>query len=340
MIQDSTQAPKLVVNCLPLTEKERAGFVEAAGSLEQVFVGDVAQRYSMSWRPHLPEEYLERATAIIGNAPAAEVANCPNLEWMQTNSAGVGAYMAPGVLPEGCCLTNASGAYGQSVSEHMFATTLALMKNIHLYRDRQAEGVWHDEGAAATLDGAVALVVGTGDIGSHYARLVSAMGAHTVGVRRNPAAQAEGIDEMHGFDELDELLAQADVVALSVPSTPATHHLINAGRLSAMKPSVIVVNAGRGDAIDPDALLEALRAGSIRAAGLDVTEPEPLPEGHPLWSEPRCLITPHVAGGNHLATTPEKIFGIALRNLATYATGTLPAKPLGERYTAAGNGRN
>ena len=338
MAPTSTASQKLIVNCLPLLEDERAPFIEAAGDLEQVFVGDEAQRHNMAWRPHLPEQYRDRVTAIIGNAPATEVAQCPNLEWMQTNSAGVGSYMAPGVLPEGCCLTSASGAYGVSVSEHMLALTLSLMKNIPLYRDHQADADWHDEGSAASPDGATVLVIGTGDIGSHYAILMSALGAKTLGVRRDASKPADGIQEMHGFNELDELLPLADVVALSVPSTPETHHLVNAGRLNAMKETAIVVNAGRGTAIDTDALTEALRAGSIRAAGIDVTDPEPLPAEHPLWKEPRCLITPHVAGGMHLETTPHKIFDIACRNLTIYAGGTLPAKPLGARYKAAGNG--
>lgn len=336
----SDRPDKLVVNCLPLREDERVPFIEAAGEIRQVFVGDVAQRNDMTWRLHLPEKYREAATAIIGNAPASEVALCPNVEWMQTNSAGTGSYVAPGVLPEGACLTSASGAYGQSVSETMLAHTLALMKNLHLYRDRQCESTWQDEGQALTPAGATVLVVGTGDIGSHYATAMAALGARTVGVRRDASKPAAGVDEMHTFEELDALLPEADVVAMSVPATPQTHHLIDARRLGLMKASAIVVNAGRGTAIDTDALIEALAAGRIRGAGLDVTDPEPLSAGHPLWSEPRCLITPHVAGGNHLAATAGRIFEIACRNLATYASGQLPAAPLGARYKAAGNGFN
>lgn len=108
---------------------------------------------------------------------------------------------------------------------------------------------------------------------------------------------------------------------MSVPSTPATHHLLNADRLALLKPEALVLNAGRGDAIDSEALAAALAGNELRGAGLDVTEPEPLPADSPLWHEPRCLITPHVAGGNHLEVTERRIIAIALGNVRCYANG-------------------
>lgn len=108
---------------------------------------------------------------------------------------------------------------------------------------------------------------------------------------------------------------------MCVPSTPSTHHLLNAERIAKLKTDAIVINAGRGDAIDTQALADALANGMIRGAGLDVTEPEPLPAASPLWSEPKCLITPHVAGGNHLESTERRIIAIALGNVRCYANG-------------------
>ena len=113
----------------------------------------------------------------------------------------------------------------------------------------------------------------------------------------------------------------ADVIAMCVPSTPTTRHLLDAKRISKLQNDAIIINAGRGDTINSQALAEALADGAIRGAGIDVTEPEPLPEESPLWSEPRCLVTPHVAGGNHLESTECRVIAIALGNVRCYANG-------------------
>lgn len=314
---------RLIVNCLPLTESERIRFREAAPGVPQEFVGEVSQRGSMAWTAKVPSELRARATAVIGNFPVTDAPQYQHLDWVQTWSAGVDRYVAPGALPDGVQVTSASGAYGQSVSEHLFALMWALMRHLPAYRDQQRLAQWHDLGRAMSPVGATVLVIGAGDIGSHVARLATAVGAHVIGVRRHAAAAqpVPGFAEMHGTDELDALLPDADVVVSIVPSTPQTHHLIGAEQLALMKPTAILLNAGRGDAIDPDALLEALRTERIAGAGLDVTEPEPLPTDHPLWREPRCVITPHVAGGMHLAATEDRIIAIALENVARYAAG-------------------
>lgn len=312
---------KLIVNCLPLTEEERLRFVKAAHGMPQEFVGDLSHRDDMVWHVDVPVELRPLATAVLGNFPVSEASEYARVEWLQTYSAGVDAYLRPGVLPMGTMVTNASGAYGRSVSEHLFAMMWALMKRLNRYAVNQHDHVWHDEGEASSPEGDIALIVGTGDIGSHFAKLAQGVGMTTFGIRRDPEVPAKGIDKMYGFERLNALLPLADVVVLAVPSTPQTHHMLDADRLSRLKPSAIVLNAGRGDAIDPEALSEALASHRLRGVGLDVTEPEPLPQSSPLWDEPRCLITPHVAGGNHLAATKDDIIRIALTNVARYANG-------------------
>lgn len=178
------------------------------------------------------------------------------------------------------------------------------------------------------LRGRATAIIGTGDLGSSIGTTCAALGARTVGVRRDPSKPAAGIGKMHGFDELDALIPAADVIMVCVPGTPETRGLIDAVRLEAMRRSAILVNVGRDSVIDTDALARALATGEIRGAAIDVTDPEPLPAGHPLWSEPRCLITPHVAGGNHLADVPKRIFEIAVANLRRYAKGELPGNPV------------
>ncbi|MBT1174940.1 D-2-hydroxyacid dehydrogenase [Bifidobacterium sp. LC6] len=310
---------KLIVNCLPLTAMEQQAFIKAAYGVPQEFVGSAAHRTDMVWPVNIPDELSAKATAVIGNFPPSEAARFPRLEWLQTFSAGVDAYLKEGVLPRGTMVTNASGAYGQSVSEHMFAMMWALMKNINQYAAHQSAHRWQDAGPVLSPEGGIALIIGAGDIGSHFAQLAQGVGMRTFGVRRHADVPAKGIEKMYGFERLDALLPLADVVALAVPRSPQTHHLLDAHRLERMKETAIVINAGRGDAIDPDALAEALHEGRIHGAGLDVTEPEPLPQTSPLWDEPRCLITPHVAGGNHLEETSERIIQIAQTNVSRYA---------------------
>lgn len=300
------------MNLLSLTPEERSAFEAAAPGYCQRFLPGGAG---------LTAEDCAQAAVILGNPPPALLRAACGLRWLQTKSAGVDAYQAPGVLPEGAVLTSASGAYGHSVSEHMLAMALALMKRLPAYRDQQSCALWRDLGPARTLDGARVLAVGAGDVGASFARLCKAMGACTVGVRRDPARSAAGIDFMCGMDELDRQLALADVVALALPQSAQTAGLFDRARLLRMREDAILLNAGRGSAVDCAALAELLEAGRLWGAGLDVTDPEPLPPEHPLWRCANALITPHAAGGNHLPDTERRVARIALDNLERYVRG-------------------
>ena len=166
---------ELIVNCLPLTSAEQAQFMRAAKSVPQEFVGDPAQRGNMAWTAIIPEELKAQVTAIVGNVDPGTCRQCPKLEWLQTWSAGVDKYQRPGILQPGSMLTNATGAYGQSVSEYMFAMMWAIMKNLHICAASNTNATWQDAGRAITPDGKTALMIGTGDIGSHFARLCKAL---------------------------------------------------------------------------------------------------------------------------------------------------------------------
>ena len=165
------------------------------------------------------------------------------------------------------------------------------------------------------------LVVGLGDIGLHFARLASALGAHVIGLKRSMGPCPEGVHELHTMDELDEWLPKVDVVASFVPSTAATHHMYTKERLMAMKDTAIFLNSGRGDAVASEVLYEALSEGWIASAGIDVTEPEPLPTDSPLWQLPNLMMTPHISGQFHLPETFERIVDIAAANLEAYLKG-------------------
>lgn len=264
------------------------------------------------------KEDAQKADVVIGNVAPALLTGSPNLKWVQLNSAGTDGYTTDGALPKGTILTNATGAYGLTISEHMLALTLSLMKHLPTYRDRQADKLWKDAGPVKSVYGSTVLILGLGDIGGEYARKVKALGGYTIGVRRTKAQKPDYLDELHQMDSLDSLLPRADVVAMVLPGTDATRHVMNKERLLRMKKDAILVNVGRGNAIDPQALYEVMKGGHLWGAGLDVTEPEPLPVESPLWELPNLEITPHSSGGFHLQETYERIVNIALRNLGHY----------------------
>lgn len=268
------------------------------------------------------QEQIDEADVIIGNAAPGMIAHSQRLQWLQLNSAGADAYCKPGIIRPGTILTNATGAYGLSVSEWMVAATMMLCRKMDLYAANQAAHRWQCEGTVSSVWGSTTLVLGLGDIGSAYAAVMKAMGSHVIGLRRDTRRKPDCVDELYHMEQLDEVLPRADFVAMVLPSTPETHHIMNESRLLHMKPGAFLINAGRGDAVDCDALARILNAGApLAGAALDVTEPEPLPENHPLWDAPRCILTPHIAGGFHLPETLERIIRIAGENLSAFLAG-------------------
>lgn len=278
----------------------------------------------------LTDEQISRASVIIGNAPVSMMPLAKQLEWIQLNSAGADAYCKPDVLRPETLLTNATGAYGLAVSEHMLAMTMMLQKKLHLYHSNQKLHLWKDEGNVTSICKSVTLVLGLGDIGSSYAKKMKALGSHVIGIKRRVADIPEYLDELYTMDKLEELLPRADIVAMTLPNSPSTYHIINRERLALMKPAALLINGGRGTAIDQDALCAALQDGRLGGCAADVTDPEPLPEEHPLWDAPNMLITPHISGSYHLQETLEQIVRISSDNLRRFLAGE-PLKNLVNR---------
>lgn len=277
-------------------------------------------RYSS--RETVTAEEAADADIILGNVPPHLLGEAKHLEWIQLNSAGSDAYCKPGVLRPEVLLTCATGAYGLAVSEGMLAMTMALCRKLDLYAGNQREKLWRTEGAISSVWNSTTLVLGLGDIGREYARRMKALGSYVIGVRRNLSQKPDYVDELRPMEDLDELLPRADFVAMSLPSTPQTRHLMDERRLKLMKKGSYLINAGRGDAVDCQALNQALRAGwSLAGCALDVTEPEPLPADHPLWDAPRAIITPHCAGNFFLPETFERVVRITGENLEKYLSG-------------------
>lgn len=261
------------------------------------------------------------ADIIIGNVNPQFIAGTKQLKWLQLNSAGTDGYCKEGILPSDAKLTNASGAYGLAISEHMIGLVLALQKKLYLYRDNQKLHLWKDEGTVTSIEGSTTLIVGMGDIGGTFAQKMKTLGSYTIGIRKNIANKPDYIDELLPLEKLDSVLSRADIVALSLPGTKETYHLFDHARISKMKKSAILINVGRGNAIDMDALNDALISDNLGGAGIDVTDPEPLPSTHPLWDAPRMIITPHISGSYHLPETFERIVRIAAKNLKLFQEG-------------------
>lgn len=276
-------------------------------------------RFSLPDR--VSEDEVQEANIIIGQPKAEMIRGSERLELLQLESAGADAYIVPGVLNEKTVLTNATGAYSQAVAEHAFAMTLMLQKKLHLYRDRQRAARWQDLGTVSSLAGSTVAVVGLGDIGGYYARLVKAMGAYVIGVKRRPGPCPDNADELVLTEKLDEVLPRADVIMSVLPNTSATRYIYTEESFRRMKDSAIFINCGRGNAVASRTLYEALSRGEIAAAGIDVTEEEPLPENSPLWSLENLIITPHVSGGHHLPATVDRIVDICAGNLRAFLRG-------------------
>ncbi|MBV8445818.1 MAG: 2-hydroxyacid dehydrogenase, partial [Candidatus Dormibacteraeota bacterium] len=206
---------------------------------------------------------------------------------VQVMSAGVDSIVPQ--MASGVILCNGSGVHDSSVAEWVVMATLAMRRKLPEHVLSQQSQHWEWTSGGADLEDATVLIVGYGSIGAAVEARVLPFGARVERVARTTR------DGVHAADDLSSLLPQADVVVILVPLTAATHHIVDAAFITRMKPGALLVNAARGPVVDTDALLEALRAERI-AAALDVTDPEPLPDGHPLWSAPNVLITPHIGG--------------------------------------------
>jgi phosphoglycerate dehydrogenase-like enzyme len=224
-----------------------------------------------------------------GGAPAPDrafLAALPGLRLVQLLSAGAERFVDR--LPEGVLLCNARGAHTPATAEWALTVTLAAQRGIPFFVREQDARRWSFT-THSSLVGARVLLVGAGDIGGAIGRMMAGFDAQLTYVGRTAR---EGV---HSTDELPELLPHADVVIVIVPVTPETTRMVDAAFLAAMKDGALLVNAARGVVVDTDALVAELTSGRLRAA-LDVTDPEPLPDGHPLWSAPGLLLTPHVGG--------------------------------------------
>lgn len=244
----------------------------------------------------LKSEELENIDVVFGEPEISTIHLMKNLRWIQMTWAGANKYTSSTDFFDNITLTNASGAYGSVISEYVISGILALYRNLFLYRTQVKSGCWNQIEGDDTLEGKRALILGTGNIGQETAKKLKCFGVYTVGICRTTNNKHSFFDELHTIDSLDMQLQSADVVIIALPGTTETKGKFDAERIKKMKPNAIIVNVGRGFVVNTDALTNALQKGILRGAVLDVTDPEPLPEKHPLRDMENVLLTPHISG--------------------------------------------
>lgn len=234
------------------------------------------------------------------------------IRWVQLPSAGIEAFAESMRRRPDIAWTSAKGAYANPVGEHALALTLALLRELPR---RVVARSWAPR-SGRSLHGMRAVVVGAGGIGRRIMDLLHVFDVEVTAVRRRPEAVAEA-DRTVGVHDLPEILPFQDVVIVAAALTEDTHHLIGRAELESMRTDAILVNIARGGLIDTEALVAALEREQIAGAALDVTDPEPLPDSHPLWEQQRCLITPHTA--DTMEMIRPLIFARIERNLRAFA---------------------
>lgn len=275
--------------------------------------------------------FYDNDDAAVGRIDDAEIVFCEtpkpvkglkNVKWCASSYAGIAPYLEPGVLPEGCRLTNGAGSYGVTISEHIVMVSLMLLKQMPRYREIIDNREWRHDVPIRSIYGSRVTVLGTGDIGKYTAKRMKGMGAKTViGMNQSGRCDEPSFDRIITAGELDALLPETDILVLCMPETKETRGTLSKERIGMLPKESIVVNVGRGSAIDQDALMAALNEERLAGAALDVMVPEPLPKDHPLWDARNIIITPHISGNMSLEHTREESVDLFCRNLERYITG-------------------
>jgi phosphoglycerate dehydrogenase-like enzyme len=256
------------------------------------------------WRrsPEEDEEFLAMLAEaeVLYDFPKGHVRDltqvAPKLRWLQASMAGAGEVArSAGLLETDVVVTTASGVYSGPLAEFVVMAMLQHVKNLERLRRDKAEKVWRQT-YTDTLEGKTLCIVGMGNIGRAVAQRVRPLGTRVLGVKRtvredDPARSHA--DELYGTDRLHDALGEADYVAVTLPGTPETRHLVDTEAIAAMKPGAYFANVGRGSVVDEAALVEALKRGHLSGAALDVFETEPLPQESPLWELENVIISPH-----------------------------------------------
>ena len=265
------------------------------------------------------------AQVLMGFCDEEILSAAPQLVWVQVFSAGVEHCVSnPGMQGGNRILTNGQKIGSPALAEHAIALMMALVRGLDVYHSSQLAGSWQREvelgtGEFMELEGRTVLVVGLGGIGTQVAKRAKGLGMRVIATRGSSREGPAYVDYVGLANEANLLAAQADVVINTAPLTEQTRGMFNAEFFAAMKPTAYFVSVGRGASTVTADLISALHNGEIAGAGLDVTDPEPLPAGHPLWTTPRVIITPHTAGRSDRSR--DRLYLLLQENLRRYVAG-------------------
>jgi phosphoglycerate dehydrogenase-like enzyme len=276
-----------------VTEDELARIRVAAGDAEVILATSRGEAL----------EYLPEAEIVLGVIDRASFARAEKLRWLHATASGIDMILYPELVASEVILTGEKALVGEHLADHAFALLLALTRQLKR-AILEAPDSWPSRAAMRhvmiELHGLTMGVVGLGGTGRAVATRAKAFGMDVIAVDAEPVPRPPEVSELWGMDRFPELLGRSDVVTVCCPLTAATRGLFDAAAFAAMKPAASIVNVTRGPIIDADALVEALNAGTIGGAGLDVTPIEPLPPDHPLWQMANVVITPHTAGASQM----------------------------------------
>lgn len=304
---------QIAMMCVPFTEEQ----------IERIRVLAEEQGYSLSFPDRKSgDDVVEDAEILCGYFPYRMLRRAKNLKWLALPSAGADQYVAEDIYPHGdVILTNSSGAFGKAIAEQLIMGALMLLRNTPGYQVQQREKVWRRMGDIRFLFSSTVVVLGTGNLGSTFARYAKTMGAKVIGVNRSGKTVEDSFDEVYPISERCRAVSQADVVAACLPLTGETEGLIDKAVFAAMEKRPVFLNVGRGKTVVQQELIDALDSGLLSGAMIDVAEEEPMPAFCPLWEMENVIVTPHVSGSDLDPENAEQIFTIFYDNLVRWFEG-------------------
>jgi phosphoglycerate dehydrogenase-like enzyme len=274
---------------------------------------------AVAGRPQLLREIAD-ADAVIGAVRPEEFKAAKKLKWVHVGSAGVENALFPEIVESDVIVTNQKNVYGPQIADHAFAFLLALTRRLNVTIPTQVNEDWaRGREGMVELNGKTAVIIGAGGIGGNIAQRAKAFGMRVIAVDPRDLSASSTLDLVVPPDRLDSVLPQADVVFVAAPHTKKSEGMMGAKQFDLLKKGAYFVSVSRGKLTKTDALVKALDSGRLAGAGLDVTDPEPLPKGHALWKFKNVVITAHTAGGSD--RLDERVRALLLENVKRFAAG-------------------
>jgi phosphoglycerate dehydrogenase-like enzyme len=259
--------------------------------------------------------------AVYGQLTADDFASASRLRWVQSPSAGVEwMWRVPGLQDSDIVVTNMRGAHAATIAEHTFGMLLTHTRALRTFERHQHDHHWgRGDLVVSGIKGLTMGIIGFGNIGRAIARRATGFEMRVLAVDADPVPAGEGVEEVWPLDRLEDLCRESDVLVISAPMTPNSRGMVGAEHIRRMKRGSYLLQVSRGGIVNESALVDALEEGHLAGAALDVTETEPLPVGHPLWTAPNLVITPHSSAASKLTT--ELVWSILSENVGRFVRG-------------------